>query len=134
MNKEIAAKAKYLKAENKKWPGWMTRVPEIQWPQYRSAKGERVVMVFRSSQFLVQVYDEAGGTRISVCRTRLNVRGDFDDGITWIELQSIKSQCGFGAMRFVEIYPADDDVVNVANMRHLWLLPASTVLGWKKGN
>jgi hypothetical protein len=31
----------------------------------------------------------------------------------------------------VEIYPADGDVVAVANMRHLWLLPEAPAFAWR---
>ena len=43
--------------------------------------------------------------------------------LTWAHLQELKGMCGHGKREAVEIYPADDAVVNVANMRHLWLLP-----------
>jgi len=131
MNKEIAGARAWLKRENRKWPGVMTRVPESSWPPYSPANAGKMVMVFRSSEFLAQVFDEAGGTRISVTRTRLNGRGDWDDGIHWDEMMKVKRECGFGEVSFVEMYPPDADAVNVANMRHLWLMPAGMELGWK---
>lgn len=33
----------------------------------------------------------------------------------------------------VEVFPADADVVNVANMRHLWILPDAPAFAWRKG-
>ena len=33
----------------------------------------------------------------------------------------------------VEVFPADDQVVNVANMRHLWVLPEPLPFAWEKG-
>lgn len=32
----------------------------------------------------------------------------------------------------VEIYPAERDIVNVANMRHLWVLPERLPFGWRR--
>jgi hypothetical protein len=30
----------------------------------------------------------------------------------------------------VEIYPRDRDIVNIANMRHLWVMAEPLALGW----
>ena len=38
---------------------------------------------------------------------------------------------GCGARDAVEVYPADADVVNVANMRHLWLVAGELAFKWK---
>lgn len=32
-----------------------------------------------------------------------------------------------------EVFPAESDVVNVANMRHLWLLREPPPFGWRRG-
>ena len=54
---------------------------------------------------------------------RLDIeRKDGTDGIGWDELQKIKSECGFGSFDAVELYPADKDVVNTGNWRHLYVL------------
>lgn len=52
------------------------------------------------------------------------------DGITWDDLQWLKAAVGFGDREAVEVFPRDCDVVNVANMRHLWVLPAGSVLSF----
>lgn len=77
--------------------------------------------VFRSRDYLVQVYVSDGDIRISACRTELDSEGYWKDGISWEELQRIKNECGFADKCAVEIYPPEADVVNVANMRHLWI-------------
>lgn len=56
--------------------------------------------------------------------------GRWDDGLVWDELQEIKRQLGYGNSQAVEIYPEDRNIVNVADMRHLWVLPARLNLGW----
>ena len=91
--------------------------------------------VWRSKSFLVQVFKEADGvTRLSVIRTAVRVDGDWADGISWDDLQRLKSECGRGSLDAVEVYPADGEVVNVANMRHLWVLPVRLSFAWKAAN
>lgn len=91
----------------------------------------QVKRVFRNRRFLAVVYDENGQTRLSVCRTAVEVEtGRFLGGISWDELQAVKSACGFGESWAVEVYPADSSVVDVANMRHLWILPAPPAFAW----
>ena len=44
------------------------------------------------------------------------------DGITWDELQRIKNECLGEDVWCVEVYPAQSELLDVANMRHLWVL------------
>src|SRR5690606_15920558 len=88
--------------------------------------------VWRSRDFLVQgVKEPAGIIRLSICRTNLDRKGDWTDGITWDQLQRLKSEAGFGDLDAVEVYPAASDVVNVANLRHLWVFPAPLPFAWR---
>jgi hypothetical protein len=76
----------------------------------------------RSDSLLVQVFKEPAPliVRLSVCRSEL--AGDrWADRITWDELQAVKAQAGYADALAVEVYPPAADVVNVANMRHLWV-------------
>jgi hypothetical protein len=95
-------------------------------------KTESLLTIFRNKNFLAQVYKEKTSIRISVNRTKLNGKGAWSDDISWDELQEIKRQIGFGNMMAVEVYPKDSDIVNVANMRHLWLVDDETNIGWRK--
>ena len=106
-------------AENRKWPSHLVQVPPECWPRQSP---QSVFQVWRSREFLVQVAEEAGHIRLSVCRLTMGAAGQFYDGITWDELQRLKAECGRGDQAAVEIYPPDQHVVNVANMRHLWLV------------
>lgn len=116
------AQRRQLARDNDKLPDFMLPVPRQAWP-IRS-EGPEPVAVFRSRRFLAQVFDAHGGVlRISVCTTTLTTGGRWEDGITWDELQQIKREIGFGGRDAVEVYPPDRDVVNVANMRHLWVMP-----------
>jgi hypothetical protein len=92
--------------------------------------------VWVSRDFLAQLYNlEGEGARLSVCRTQLKDDGRWGDGITWDQLQEVKAQCGFGDFWAVEVYPATAAVVDVANMRHLWLVSPLDLppgIGWRR--
>ena len=109
-----------LDAENRKRPIALQQVPQSEWPITYQPPG--IKEVWRSRAFLVQIFGEANGVeRLSVCRTSV-ANGDWKKNIQWEELQQIKRECGRGDKDAVEIFPADRDVVNVANMRHLWIV------------
>lgn len=90
---------------------------------------------WQSRKYLVQLYRDENTSypdmiRLSICRTRIMQNGRYAENISWDELQQIKRELGYGNWWGMEIYPADADVVNVANMRHLWLLPKPLAIGW----
>jgi hypothetical protein len=58
--------------------------------------------------------------------------GRWLDGITWDELQHLKMLAGYGDRVAVEIYPPDSEVVNIANIRHLWLLNEVPTFMWQR--
>ncbi|WVH05533.1 hypothetical protein KKJFFJLC_00044 [Vibrio phage vB_VpaS_PGB] len=104
-------------------------VPERDWPSHNQ-KG--LVRVLLSSEFLVQQFEEENGIiRLSVCKTkRQGTR--WADGITWDELQAIKNAAGFKDKCALEVYPEQNNVVNVANMRHLFVMPTRPDFAWNK--
>lgn len=109
------------------YPADLVPVPRDEWPPIDPVPQQ----VWRSSRYIVQLYNEMHGViRLSVCRARLNNQGQKVDGLTWDELQAIKHELGFGHVYAIEVYPRDRDVINVANMRHLWLLPSPLPVGW----
>jgi hypothetical protein len=91
-----------------------------------------IMEAWRSRNFLASVYQEENGVvRISINRTAIDHKtGHWVDGITWDEIQCIKSEMGHGDKFAVEIYPPDKDVVNVAAMRHIWLLDQAPAFAW----
>ncbi len=118
-----------LREENKKWPNALAQVPRSKWPVHSdsSSLGE----VFRSSGFIVQVYyEDPCSIRLSVCRTTLKKDGSYQDKITWDELMRLKAEAGLAGQWAVELYPPDDEVVNCANMRHLWVIPNPPPFAW----
>lgn len=131
---EIKLKREYLKAEAKKWPDRLTPVPVEDWPPSFHTLKRKPTGVMRSRTFLAQFFSGAGAVRMSVCRTAIDDDGNWLEKITWDELQQLKSEAGYGYWWAVEIYPADSEVVNVANMRHLWLLDKKPEYAWGKEN
>lgn len=128
------AQRRELERENASRPSYLVEVPRTEWPEALLFADRGPVMVWRSRNFLVQKFEDYKGSalcRLSICRT--NVQGnEWKDGITWEELQILKAQCGYGDDWAVEVFPADLHVVNVANMRHLWILPSMPDFAWGK--
>jgi hypothetical protein len=104
--------------------------------QYGSNLPDGLIEVWRSREFLVQVFQEGDGiVRASINRTSVNSgNGRWLDGISWDELQRVKREIGRGHRDAVEVFPADRDVVNVANMRHLWIFTEPLQYAWRKGS
>ncbi len=115
------AAERHMQRENQKWPDALKEWSRDEWP----APNERVSRVWRSRGFLVQGYKEAAPVilRLSIVRAGLDQHGGWQQDITWEELHRLKSEAGFGDYEAVEVFPRDADVVNVANIRHLWILP-----------
>lgn len=120
-----------LKRESEKQPRVLT--PVSGW-EGRPNLPEGLIEVWRSREFLVQVFSEGPGVvRASINRTSIDSsKGRWDDGISWDEMQRIKREIGRGAKDAVEVFPADRDLVNVANMRHLWVMDQPLPYAWRK--
>jgi hypothetical protein len=102
------------------WPATLEQVPREDWPEWPWGGGEPLE-VWRSRTWIVQVFAARYGTGADV---RISVRRrDGTPDISWRDLQGIKAQIGRGSEFAVEAFPADADVVDVANMRHLWVIP-----------
>lgn len=121
---------KYLQKENQKFPEFLVPIPKEEWPVVISGLWQ----VWRSRSFLVQLYASAYGgvIRMSVNRTSLTKGGHWPDQITWEQLQKLKRECGYADFDAVEVYPSDRDVVNVTNMRHLWILEQPLAFAWRE--
>jgi hypothetical protein len=113
--------------DNAKRPLVLERVPTEQWP----ARISGLVEVWLSRKYLVQVFNEFDGMlRVSINRTTLRADGRWEENLTWDEMQEIKRQIGRADCYAVEVLPRDCDIVNVANMRHMWILPEPLPIGW----
>jgi hypothetical protein len=103
-----------FKRDNKKWPEKLKLVDASD----TEDQGPGIVEVWRSKDFLVQVYEvNSAVQRISVSAADFSL----PDDISWDTLQRIKRETGRGEWEAVEIYPADADEINVGDQRHLWV-------------
>jgi hypothetical protein len=120
-----------LEKERKKWPRELAYVPSDQWPDMPDSMKKGILMVLRSRDYLVQVHMEPDRiVRLTVCRTSMG-KSSWSDNIPWDDLQRLKREAGYGGHAAVEIFPPDGHEVNVANMRHLWVLPESPKYMWR---
>lgn len=125
-----------MRRESMAWPVELKAIARAQWPrQINGHNCESSVprfAVWRSREFLVQAFDEGGGiVRLSVNRCDWDFNAQrFREDITWDDLQRLKAEAGFSNFMAVEIFPVEANVVNVANMRHLWVLPVALPFGW----
>jgi len=124
--------AAILRHESQQYPAYPVMIPRSEWPMPCRLEIDAPRQVWRSNRFLACVYEDAGHSRISVCRTAIKVSGEYEDAIAWEDLQRLKDQVGFSQCWAVECFPPAGDVVNVANMRHLWILPEPPEFGWRK--
>lgn len=123
-----------MRRENLRWPAALAPIPRDQWPvDPAAARCDASVRLeaWRSRTFLAQLFDEGGMLRLSVNRTEWDERANrFRADIGWDDLQRLKAEAGFGDRAAVELFPPDVSVVNVANMRHIWLLPEPPSWMW----
>ena len=91
-----------------------------------------LVRAWRNRGYLVQLFEDKGQLRLSINRAQVKRSGEWEDGISWDTIQELKSQAGFGGWWAVEVYPPDDELINVANMRHVWLLAEQPPYCWSK--
>lgn len=120
-----------LERQNAKRPKHLVQVPREDWPEnWRDPTRTRV---FRSRDFIVQEFACAAPVLVRISVNRTSVSGDrWDDGIAWDDLQRIKNAIGYTALDAVEVYPSILDEVNVANMRHLWVLREPLSFAWRR--
>lgn len=127
------AQRRELARQNAKLPATLQPVPFDEWPASMRHHPNAPVAVWRSRDFLVQQFraNAPALVRLSILRTTLD--GDrWRDGITWDDMQRLKAEAGFAQAWAVEVFPAESDLVNVANVRHLWLLPEAPAFAWQR--
>lgn len=84
---------------------------------FTSWRMEPSIGAWESNKYWAAAYKEGDTIRLDINRK------DMSSGMTWDELQAIKSACGFGEYDAVEYYPRDADVICTANIRHLYIFP-----------
>lgn len=119
----------HLRKVNRTLSDDFIEIPKENWPR---KSDPTPFAVYRSKRFLVQAFEERDSiVRLSVCRTTVDAHGNWLAHITWDELQDIKIGVGYSDRDAVEVYPRSSDVVNVSNMRHLWVLPDYLKYAWR---
>ena len=88
--------------------------------------------MWRSRTFLVQLFKDKTDYRLSINRCGIDAKGNWKGDITWDELMECKRQCGYGSHWAMEVYPPDEHLVNVANIRHLFLVEQPPPYAWIK--
>lgn len=87
---------------------------------------------WRSRDYLVQLFKQGEHYRLSINRCAIDAQGQWLGDITWDQLMECKRQCGYGEHWATEVYPADSHLVNVANIRHLFLTVHPPAYAWLK--
>lgn len=120
-----------LRIENALRSAFLEKLPKSKWPPVKIPRDLKEV--WRSRYYLVQVFQEKDGMeRLSICISDVDAAGErWKDGLSWEMLQDIKHQVGRGNKDAVEVFPRDCDVVNVANMRHLWIMTKELPFAWR---
>lgn len=122
-----------LERDNAKRPLQLEEIPRAEWPESMASRPGGPSRVWRSRGFLVQCFTAPAPAlwRLSILRTSL--KGDrWTDNITWDEIQRLKAEAGLGDAWAVEVFPPDREVVNVANIRHIWILESAPAYAWRK--
>lgn len=77
--------------------------------------GEVSIGAWSNDKIVVGAFKDGDSIRLDIANK------DLSGVFSWEDLQEIKSQCGYGNYDAVEYYPADIDVINTANIRHLYV-------------
>lgn len=121
-----------LERANAKLPLALQEIPQADWPQGALQDPTRLRML-RSRHWLVQEFEATAPALVRLSVNRTAVSGTrWVEGISWDELQALKNECGYLLHDAVEIYPAAGDVVNVANIRHLWVMVDPLSFAWRR--
>lgn len=98
-----------------------------EWIRWAEAWDRQITGAWLSTNLVVVRFAEPKGIiRLSIYHR------DWGSGISWDELQRIKSVLGYSNREAVEIYPRDKQVVNRGNMRHIWILKKPLPFSWRK--
>ena len=134
--KAFQAARRHLQQESRKFGEEFTRIADDEIKDV-SFMGKKPEAVFRNRNFLAAIFmDECEGQsvcRLTVNRTELFQDGNWIDKITWDELMAVKRGIGLRDHWMVEVYPEDAEIVDVANMRHLFLVPQPPFAWTKEG-
>lgn len=101
----------------------MRELEDHEWP-FMPCLETTPLKVWMSNEYMAVLYRQNydGKERLTINKTKKGTGGRYRDGITWDELQRIKNECLGEEVWCAEMYPAQSEVLNVQNQRHLWVL------------
>ena len=110
---------------------WLEEMREE--PDYPGPEAEPVrLWRSRDDQAMLYIDKDSGMKRLAITRVQVDkYTGEYREGIGWDALQRIKNETMGEDAWAVEVYPPEEYVQNVANMRHLWILDEEPRFGWK---
>ncbi len=101
-------------------PVWLATNGE-RWLRHAAAMGD-LLEAWRNNIYAVQVFARARINAPSVKHLAIR-RHDGDEVHGWSDLQRIKNEIVGPDFAALEVYPPESDVVDQANMRHVFVLP-----------
>lgn len=106
------------------YPDELTRVAENDPNMPYTSHPQDLDSVWRSKKYTVMVWNVPAGTKLTISRNEWDSHTRrYKDEITWDEIMDIKRSVGMGERNAIEFYPPDSEVINIANVRHIWILP-----------
>lgn len=118
-----------INQRNRNFSRKFQEIPKEQWPE--DGEQNQRFKVLRNNEFFVQLFHEPNDViRMSVNRVEVDTNGDWKQDISWDDLHSIKAMLGYSDKYAIELYPDLYNLVNVANLRHLWILDEPLPIGW----
>lgn len=105
-------------------PEKLTRMDDNDPMMPYSSHPEDRIGVWRNKKFSVILWKVPAGEKMTISRNEWDSKTRrYEDGITWDEIQEIKRELGYGERTGVEFFPPDSELINIANVRHIWFLP-----------
>lgn len=106
------------------------QLPKARWPTERQPGNLKAVWI--SKDYLVQIYEETENViRLSINCVKLK-GSKWVDSITWDTMQAIKDAVGFENFWAVEVFPMQQELLNLANIRYLFVSPKKPRYAWSK--
>lgn len=118
-----------LRRIGQRWGEWENR----RWVADHPRAVEGLIDAWCNDRFAVQLFDTNGRQWLSIRK-----HADGSSPPTWAELQRIKNELIGPEREGVQVFPKVSDLVDEAEMYHLWLYPADEPcpfnfrdVGWK---
>ena len=108
------AGVKLSAATRNEWHPWVSHADKLSLMEIFG----HAVAAYVNNRYSCQVYRRRGGYYHLVIR-----RHDGGTVVAWHDLQRIKDEMGYSEQMAVQVFPAHDEIVDDANLYHLFVLP-----------